>query len=280
MAQQEAQNTSNNFEEVNKTTNKPENLDHWTWVNCKGNYYLQSNLLKEHGFNHGHFTNQWNSKGPHELSSSIAKGRTVHFLKQIHSADVLYASMTNSNPLIAADGLVSDAINQSLWIYSADCIPIFFADRLTGRVAACHAGWRGIVSGIVSKSLKMIRRLGSDLDSLIVTMGPAISGENYQVNCDVADKILKTIEHKTPALYGREHGFDSDELEQNTFKENQTNKISIDLRQVAAAQLNKEGIETEQISICPLCTMKEKHLLYSWRRDHIKAVQWSCIANN
>ncbi|MED5165531.1 MAG: laccase domain-containing protein, partial [Cyanobacteriota bacterium] len=41
--------------------------------------------------------------------------------------------------------------------------------------------------------------------------------------------------------------------------------------------LKRAGLSSEQISSCPLCTVAEPSLFYSWRRDHIKAVQWSGI---
>jgi copper oxidase (laccase) domain-containing protein len=51
----------------------------------------------------------------------------------------------------------------------------------------------------------------------------------------------------------------------------------LDIRAATVRQLVHEGIAREHISVCPLCTVEEEDLFHSWRRDHIKAVQWSGI---
>ena len=51
------------------------------------------------------------------------------------------------------------------------------------------------------------------------------------------------------------------------------------IRAAAARQLERAGLAKEQISICPLCTVDEPLLFHSWRRDQVKAVQWSGIVS-
>jgi copper oxidase (laccase) domain-containing protein len=51
----------------------------------------------------------------------------------------------------------------------------------------------------------------------------------------------------------------------------------LDIRAAAAVQLQQHGLEAPQISACPLCTLSEANLFHSWRRDQVKAVQWSGI---
>ena len=51
----------------------------------------------------------------------------------------------------------------------------------------------------------------------------------------------------------------------------------LDIRQAAALQLQRIGLQPAQISHCPLCTVSEPELFHSWRRDQVKAVQWSGI---
>jgi copper oxidase (laccase) domain-containing protein len=51
----------------------------------------------------------------------------------------------------------------------------------------------------------------------------------------------------------------------------------LDIRGAAALQLQQHGLDSEQISTCPLCTLSEPNLFHSWRRDQVKAVQWSGI---
>ena len=117
-------------------------LPGWTWVGCYGGYYLQSDLLA--GFEHGFFTRQWQGRLPEQLAGYLSAGITVHRPRQVHSALVLPASAAVAEPWPEADGLVSDAGGQSLWVCGADCTPVLLADPRSGRVAACHAGWRGV----------------------------------------------------------------------------------------------------------------------------------------
>jgi hypothetical protein len=53
----------------------------------------------------------------------------------------------------------------------------------------------------------------------------------------------------------------------------------LDLRRATALQLQQLGIGDERIAICPLCTASEPLLFHSWRRDQVKAVQWSGIVS-
>ena len=59
----------------------------------------------------------------------------------------------------------------------------------------------------------------------------------------------------------------------------QEGKHRLDIRGSAVEQLLKEGLDQEQIAQCPLCTIGEPDLFHSWRRDQVKAVQWSGIVS-
>ncbi|MFL0768520.1 MAG: laccase domain-containing protein, partial [Prochlorococcus sp.] len=54
-------------------------------------------------------------------------------------------------------------------------------------------------------------------------------------------------------------------------------KLQLDIRLAAKEQMLRLGIDQTQISCCPLCTVAEPTLFHSWRRDQVKAVQWSGI---
>ena len=57
----------------------------------------------------------------------------------------------------------------------------------------------------------------------------------------------------------------------------QPGRHRLDIRTAARVQLQGAGIPSEQIAHCPLCTVSEPELFHSWRRDQVKAVQWSGI---
>jgi len=62
---------------------------------------------------------------------------------QIHSNVIAFGSHSQKGTKTDADGLVSNKCSQNLWVYTADCMPIFFADKRTRNVATLHCGRKG-----------------------------------------------------------------------------------------------------------------------------------------
>ena len=243
-------------------------LSGWSWIGCYGGYYLQADLLSE--FEHGFFTRQWQGRDPDVLAAYVSAGVSVHRPQQVHSATVLPASKACGEPWPKADGLVSDAGGQSLWVCGADCTPVLIADRGSGRVAACHAGWRGVAGRILAVALEQLLDAGSRRQDLLIALGPAIAGPHYQVDQPVVEAIARSLgEGKEAAL--QEHGVMEPEADGHHWR--------LDIRAAARLQLQQLGISDGQISSCPLCTWRETQLFHSWRRDQRKAVQWSGIVS-
>ena len=249
-------------------------LPNWTWIGCYGGYYLQSDLLQQAGFEHGFFTRLWQGREPDELACYISAGVSVHRPKQIHSGRVLAASNAQEAPWPEADGLVSDQGGQSLWVCGADCTPVLIADPGTGHAAACHAGWRGVASRILPEAIRQLETHGAKRSELLVAFGPAVSGKEYQVGDDVVDAISNSL-GAGPS--------ESEEISQHLqdtkvlLPDDEPGRHRLDIRGAAALQLQQHGLDSEQISTCPLCTLSEPNLFHSWRRDQVKAVQWSGI---
>ena len=249
-------------------------LPNWTWIGCYGGYYLQSDLLQRAGFEHGFFTRLWQGREPDELAGYISAGVSVHRPKQIHSGRVLAASNAQEAPWPEADGLVSDQGGQSLWVCGADCTPVLIADPGTGHAAACHAGWRGVASRILPEAIRQLETHGAKRSELLVAFGPAVSGKEYQVGDDVVDAISNSL-GAGPS--------ESEEISQRLqdtevlLPDDEPGRHRLDIRGAAALQLQQHGLDSEQISTCPLCTLSEPNLFHSWRRDQVKAVQWSGI---
>ncbi|MFL0787681.1 MAG: peptidoglycan editing factor PgeF [Prochlorococcus sp.] len=255
-------------------------LEGWTWAGCYGGYYLQADLLEKAGFEHGFFTRRWQGRGPDELAGYLSAGVSVHRPQQVHGGSVLDASQAFRAPWPQADGLVSDRGGQSLWVCSADCIPVLIADQHTGHAAACHVGWRGVVARILPEALSRLLSRGARKEDLLIALGPAVSGKNYQVEADVAQAVAQSLEAATDnptveqgkllsALKAR--GVLADDIEQQ--------RLRLDIRLAAIEQLLLAGLSINQINSCPLCTVAEASLFYSWRRDQVKTVQWSGIVS-
>lgn len=246
-------------------------LELWTWVGCYGGYYLTSDALHEAGFEHGFFTRLWHDRGPDVLAAYLSAGVSVHRPQQVHSNRVLDASEAIRAPWPDADGLVSNRGGQSLWVCGADCTPVLLADPISGHVAACHAGWRGVATGILPSAIQRLTTRGASPENLIVALGPAVSGDRYQVETHVVEQISQAIRPEQPLKR-------SEMLRLKILQSDpEDNKWRLDIRLAAREQLRNSAIPADQISICPLCTVSEPSLFHSWRRDKVKAVQWSGI---
>ncbi len=72
-------------------------------------------------------------------------------------------------------------------IMVADCIPVLFSDRAGSRVAAAHAGWRGLAAGVLENTVAALERPPSEL---CAWLGPAIGPAPFEVGDEVRDAFL------------------------------------------------------------------------------------------
>ena len=115
---------------------------------------------------------------------------------QIHSNVVVFGSLSQEGRKSNADGLIGNKRNQNLWIYTADCMPIFFADKKKRNVAALHCGRKGLEKKIIKNLVKIFDYLGTSRDNLLVAIGPAISKEHYLVDKMTLKEFYRKSENK------------------------------------------------------------------------------------
>ena len=236
--------------------------------NIKINYYL-SPLLKDNNFVHAFFTKE-SSKIDINLEGDKLIGNRYNncLIKQIHSNNIIFTSELNSQRIVKADGLICDNKNQNLWIYTADCMPILFADKCQRSVAAIHCGRRGLEKNIISKLTRIFEILGSSKKDILVAIGPSISGDNYLLDKNTYYNFCSTnnmILSKSKKLLDN---FDDDE------------SISLDIRKYAYFQLLEENIDPNNIDISNKCTYAFHNEFYSWRRSKNHDRQWSVICSS
>jgi polyphenol oxidase len=151
-----------------------------------------------------------------------------------------------------ADGLVAVGAGLAIGVRSADCVPILLADGATGAVAALHAGWRGVVAGVVEAGVASLRAAGQgpgDARSRIVAaIFPHIRRCCFEVGTDVADALA------TAAPDG-------------VVVDRSGEKPHADLARAVLAQLVLAGIERARIDDIPGCTRCEPERFFSYRRD-------------
>jgi len=179
--------------------------------------------------------------------------------------------------LCEADGLVTEQVNEAVWVCSADCTPVLIADGRTGQVAAVHAGWRGTAAKIVPEAIGCLQSQGSRLQDLRLALGPAIDGEVYQVALEVAAEVGATLlqADSGAALMAALQQLSPAPV----LPDAEPGRVRLDVRQVIRWQLEHLGIAAEQIAIAPHCTYQDADYFFSYRRDRQKKVQWSGIVS-
>lgn len=257
----------------------------WQWRTWNDLPYLTCSVLDS--WKHGFFTQQWYPRLPEALTLALQPSAISYRVKQVHGNTILSPSQiqtshqSNLNPLepSAADGLVTEQVNQAVWVCSADCTPVLIADRETGQVAAVHAGWRGTAQKIVPAAIACLQSQGSQLNNLRIALGPAIAGEVYQVSEQVAAQVGATIaplnlSNLADAIAELRQRPDSPLLD-----DPEPGRVRLDVRQVNFLQLTQLGISPEQIAIAPHCTYQDPNHFFSYRRSREKKAQWSGIVS-
>ena len=245
---------------------------------CKNIDFFQSELFRKYNFTHAFFTRSSSNLEPARLQDHLNLTSKINYLNQIHSSKVIQVNNRLNSNYKNADCLITKARNQSLWIYTADCLPIFFADIKTRNIASCHCGLKGLKKKIITNTLKIFEQLGSSKNNLIIAIGPSINGENYQVKKkDIEDLIIQLAGENFTEKYICLNVSKGKEMIPLFKKDSNPNKILFDIQVAAVLQLYKEGIKQHQININRICTFSNPKLFNSYRREKTNSRQWNCI---
>ena len=168
-------------------------------------------------------------------------------LKQIHS-DVLVESSQGLLNSTEADAHWSTKKNLALVTRTADCVPLLGYNTTSKNIISIHAGWKGVASGIVPKSLKKIAA-ENPLQDWQLFMGPHILQESFEIQSDV----LKLLEKST-------------DLSSENWATKDKNSYFVDLSKVLLAQIQSIGVPTGSVEKC-LFDTKTNLKFHSHRRD-------------
>jgi polyphenol oxidase len=189
-------------------------------------------------------------------SSVIANRELLNNLYNLPS-DPKWINQTHSNICIDASSIFSsieaDASYSSMpgvvcGILTADCLPVFVTNIQGTIVGVAHAGWRGIVGGVIESLLGSINCKG---DELLVHLGPAISKYSYEVGEEVRSRYLSK----------------SESFERSFIKGNGSYYLDI----YDAAKVVLEGFGVKSISGGDTCTYNDSENFFSYRRDGINS---------
>lgn len=194
-------------------------------------------------------------------------------LRQVHSSVLVIPGSEGSECTCRGDGLITDRPGILIGVQTADCTPVFVADRKRKVVAAFHAGWRGTVKRIVENGIGRMRlEFGSQPKDLIAAIGPGIGACCYAVG----EELLSELESQF--AYARElfhEVYDSDPvrtkypmlfLTQRAPGHSPIGpKLHLDVTEANRRQLLDAGLAPNAIQVIGGCTSCHGDLFFSHR---------------
>ena len=168
------------------------------------------------------------------------------WINQTHSPICVDAS--SAKRIVEADA--SFTINPGVVcaILTADCLPVFVSKKDGSMVGIAHAGWKGLISGVIENLIESFHCNGGDL---VVHLGPAISKNYFEVGVEIKDLYLSKNSNfaRSFSVYSGKHYLDLYD----------------------AAKVILESLNILLISGGDRCTFKESDEFFSYRRDGINS---------
>jgi len=119
--------------------------------------------------------------------SLFKKNKNLIIPDQYHSNKCLVAKANNPYP--KCDALVTSDNSLILGITTADCLPIIFYDPENQVIGIAHAGWKGLVKGVIQNTVKKMISLGAQKKSMKSIIGPCIRVKSYEVNEEFVNNL-------------------------------------------------------------------------------------------
>ncbi|MEZ5449947.1 MAG: peptidoglycan editing factor PgeF [Thiolinea sp.] len=168
------------------------------------------------------------------------------WLEQVHGTEVAAMNVADCYP--KADAAVALRPRQVCVVMTADCLPVLFCDRQGSKVAAAHAGWRGLCNGVLEQT---VARLGGEAAELLAWLGPAIGPAAFEVGEEVRTAFMAHDPAAAEAFVpGQARG-----------------KWLADIYQLARQRLQACGIPAAAITGGDYCTYSDAQRFFSYRRD-------------
>lgn len=176
----------------------------------------------------------------------------IVWLEQVHGVDVYDADLDHaflSDSPVRADAAITTSTNKVLAVMTADCLPVVLASARGDVIGVAHAGWRGLLNGVLENTLRQMREKTA-VNDFYAWIGPAIGFDAFEVGQEVYDAFIKNDEKQ--ALYFRTHP-------------EKAGKWFANLSAMAAYRLRKNDVSTIEES--KLCTYANEWQFFSYRRN-------------
>lgn len=178
------------------------------------------------------------------LRAEAALPSEPRWLEQVHGSTVLDLDREGS-ALPPADGAVTGRAGVVCAVLTADCLPVLLCDRAGRRVGAAHAGWRGLLRGVLPAA---VAALDSEPGDVLAWLGPAIGPAAFEVGADVRDAYVA-----------------ADASAASHFAPNARGRWQADLYGLARASLAGAGVHA--VFGGGFCTFAERARFFSHRRE-------------
>lgn len=165
------------------------------------------------------------------------------WLDQVHGNTVV-AAETVAAP-VAADAAWTRASGRACVVMTADCLPVLLCDRAGTVVAAAHAGWRGLASGVIAATVAQMRVPSVEL---LAWLGPAIGPEAFEV-WDEVRAVFLALDAGNAAC----------------FRPSLAGRWLADIYELARRQLRGLGIAA--VYGGGFCTFNDSARFFSYRRE-------------
>lgn len=169
------------------------------------------------------------------------------WLNQVHGTTVIEA-MTGRKAAPVADASFARLPVVVCAVLTADCLPVLFCDRSASVVAAAHAGWRGLLAGVLEQT---VIAMDTSPEHLLAYFGPAIGPRAFEVGDEVRRAFVASRQEAATAFRPAATG--------------KTEKWFADIYLLARQRLRQLGITAIYGGQC--CTWQEKERFFSYRRD-------------
>ena len=180
------------------------------------------------------------------LARLLALPAEPSWLNQVHGTEVVDLDARLTGRVSAtADASIATLPGRVCVVMVADCLPVLFASRDGKHIAAAHAGWRGMVAGVLERT---VDALGVAPSELSAWLGPAISQRYFEVGEEVREAFVR-VEAGAAAC----------------FSANERGRWQADLVGLARRRLAAAGVAT--VSGGAWCTYADREQFYSYRRD-------------
>lgn len=149
------------------------------------------------------------------------------------------------------DALVTKEKDIFLSVTIADCLPIFFYDSSEKVVGIAHAGWRGLINGVIDKTLETLKSCGAQTENIFAAFGSSIQKCHFEIRPDILPQFA----------------------DYEKYISERDGKTFVDLQGIAKEQLQNAGIPETNIETSALCTFCDSEKFFSYRRDKPAKIQ-------